>query len=77
VQSVSVLLRNMRGAGSERRKLAFFSLISIGAYLVASFENSSYIPQPVNWLYLGILLSICNVLESQSYRVCSKGATIH
>jgi teichuronic acid biosynthesis protein TuaE len=37
------------------------SVVGMAGYFFASMENSSYIAQPTNWLFLGTILALCNI----------------
>lgn len=44
------------GRDSSDRLLGLCGMLSIFGYVIASFESSSYISQPTNWLFLGTAL---------------------
>jgi uncharacterized membrane protein len=48
--------------------LGKFVLASLAGYSIAAIENSSYIPQPTNWLYLGVLLAVSSPAYSENRR---------
>jgi len=60
---VRIHLDQIRFARVNRLDASFSKTALVGCvgYVFATMENSSYIPQPTNWLFLGTLLALTNV----------------